>query len=78
LVVATEFLEPDDTLILRYVSRKGAKMQRTSSSRLSEALRLCVKSSLGRIAKDQPIEIGVVSQRVQVVIVLGTHPQIWL
>lgn len=33
---------------------------------------------LGGVTKDQPIEIGVISQWVQVVIVLCTHPQVWL
>jgi hypothetical protein len=33
---------------------------------------------LGGVAKDQPIEIGVVSQWVQVMIVLRTHTQVWL
>ena len=33
---------------------------------------------LGGIAKNQPVEIGVVSQRVQVMIVLRTHTQVRL
>jgi hypothetical protein len=36
------------------------------------------KPQLGGVAKDQPIEIGVVSQWVQVVIVLRTHTQVRL
>jgi hypothetical protein len=36
------------------------------------------KLSSGGIAKDQPIEVGVVSQWVQVVIMLRTHAEVWL
>ena len=40
--------------------------------------RLHRENYLGRVAKDQPIEIGVVSKWVQVVIVLCTHAQVRL
>src|ERR1044071_5872722 len=40
-------------------------------------LGLSPSAILGGVAKDQPIEIGVVSQWVQVVIVLCTHTKGW-
>ena len=38
----------------------------------------CIQVQLRGVAKDQPIEVGVVSKGVQVVIVLCTHTQVWL
>ena len=42
-------------------------------------LRLCGKlSKLGGLAEDQSIKVGIVTQGIQVVIVLSTHAQVRL
>lgn len=33
---------------------------------------------LGRIAEDQSIEIRIISERIQIVIVLSSYAQVWL
>ena len=65
-------------LIQRIGSRSGATLA-TSILKVHVApLRRRVKYFLGGVAKNQPIEVGVVSQRVQVVIVLCTNTQVRL
>ena len=61
------------TLILKVVSRKDAKVRR-----LITLPALAVSVGLGRVTEDQPIKVGVISQRVQIVVVLCTNTKVWL